>query len=60
MTKPENYYWEIPLVRSMQDIMECVRKQTYSCVHLPLLNIGLRNIVPDELHLMLRVTGNVG
>ncbi|CAB4025093.1 Hypothetical predicted protein, partial [Paramuricea clavata] len=56
MTKPENYCWEIPLVRSLEDIIECVRKQTYSCVHPPLLNIGLRNIVPDELHLMLRVT----
>ena len=58
MSKPHNYYWEIPLVRSLEDILNCVRNQTYSCVHRPLLNIEVPNIVPDELHLMLRVTGN--
>lgn len=57
MSKCENYYWEIPLVRSLEDIIKCVRQQTYSCVHPPLLNIDVHNIVLDELHLMLRVTG---
>lgn len=57
MSKPMNYYWEIPLVRSLEDIISCVRKQAYSCVHPPLLNIDVKNIVLDELHLMLRVTG---
>ena len=49
-------YWEIPLVRSLEDIIACVRNQTYSCVHPPLLDIDVSNIVLDELHLML-VTG---
>lgn len=57
MSKPMNYYWEIPLVRSLEDIIECARKLTYSCVHPPLLKIDVKNIVLDELHLMLRVTG---
>lgn len=49
MSKPINYYWEIPLVRSLEDIIACVRKKTYSCVHPPLLNINVQNIVLDEL-----------
>ncbi len=57
MTHPENYYWEIPLVRSLDEILQCVRQQKYSCVHPPLLNIDVHNVVPDELHLMLRITG---
>ena len=33
MSNPINYYWEIPLVRSLEDIIAYVRKKTYSCVH---------------------------
>ena len=57
MSKPMNYYWQLPLVRSLEDIIECARKQTFSCIHAPLLRIDVKNIVLDELHLMLRVTG---
>lgn len=58
MSKSMHYYWGENLVRSLKDIIECVRNQTYSCAHRPLLDIDVRHIVLDELHLMLRVTGN--
>lgn len=57
MLKPQDYYWNDTIVRSLKDIKECVKKQTYSCEHMPLVNIPLENVTLDELHLMLRITG---
>ena len=56
MSKPKDYYWE-NVVRSLTDIRNCAAKNIYSCEHQPLLNIPLENVVLDELHLMLRITG---
>jgi hypothetical protein len=59
MSKPENYYSEKPIARTLEEIRKCALKQSCSCVHQPLLNVPLDNIVLDELHLMLRITGNL-
>lgn len=59
MTKPEDFYWGINLKRTLEDIRQCCLKQLFSCERPPLLNIPLENIVLDELHLMLRITGTV-
>ncbi len=57
--------WNVSLeheARSLDTITKCLsqpitsRKQRLGCVHPPLLNIDVPNIVIDELHLMLRVT----
>jgi hypothetical protein len=45
--------------RTLQDIKQCSLKKFFFCEHHPLLNITLENIVLDELHFMLRVTGKV-
>ena len=58
MTKPEKFYCEGELKRTLPNVRESCLKQEYSCERPPLVNISLANIVPDELHLMLRVTGN--
>lgn len=57
MSKPEKYYNEKPMARTLDEIRKCVLDQKMSCVHQPLINIQLENIIIDELHLMLRVTG---
>lgn len=57
MSKAEKYYSEKPMARTLEEIRICARNQSYSCAHPPLLNVPLDNIVLDELHLMLRITG---
>ena len=57
MTKAKDFYWG-EKSRSIDDVKECAMKSTFSCQHKPLLGIPLCNVVLDELHLMLRVTGN--
>ena len=57
MSKPEDHYWQDHIVRTLQQIRECARSQKFSCAHQPLLDIPLENVILDELHLMLRVTG---
>ena len=37
----------------------CCLNEQFSCVHPPLLNIPLENVVLDEMHLMLRITGKL-
>lgn len=59
MSKPQDYYWSDHIVRTLHDVKECVKKKQYSCAHQPLLDISLENVVLDELHLMLRVTGEM-
>ena len=60
MSKPEHYYCQPPMCRTLSDIKKCASKQELSCVHQPLVDIPLENVVLDELHLMLRVTGIYG
>ena len=62
MSKPHNYYWSDDMKRTTQEIKELSLKtgnNKFGCNHPPLLSVPLRNVVPDELHLMLRVTGIV-
>ena len=59
MLKAENYYNDGIMRRTLQTIKDCAWKQSLSCAYQPLLNIPLENVVLDELHLMLRVTGNL-
>ena len=58
MSKPQDYYWSDHIARSLKDIMKCVKQQTYSCQHMPLVNIPLENVILYELHLMLQITGS--
>ena len=57
MSKPKDFYWDDSRKRTLEDIKSSAQKQQFSCQHPPLLNIPLENVVLDELHLMLRVTG---
>ena len=57
MSKPEKYYHEKPMARTLDEIRKCALDQKMSCVHQPLIDIHLDNIIIDELHLMLRITG---
>lgn len=50
-------YWETHDHRTIEDIKSCALKSAFSCQHQPLLDIKLENVVLDELHLMLRITG---
>ena len=58
MSKPEKHYSSEEYARSLTKIRKWVLKKEYSCDHPPLLDVSLENVVLDELHLMLRVTGN--
>ena len=51
-------YWEKHENRSIEDIQTCALKCQFSCQQQPLLHIKLENVVIDELHLMLRTTGD--
>jgi len=57
MSKPKDFYWEQHISRKIGNFAEWARQKKYSCAHPPLLNIPLENVVADELHLMLRITG---
>ena len=61
MPKPKNFYWSADMVRIITEIQELsfetnVEKKL-GCTDPPLIRIELQRIVPDELHLLLRVTG---
>jgi hypothetical protein len=58
MDQHYSYYNEPTLSRSLEEIMAMSKKSTdnFCCQHQPLLNIELDHVVPDELHLLLRVT----
>ena len=57
MSKPINFYWEEQLARTLAHVQECAKSNRFSCQHRSLVQISLQNVVLDELHLMLRVTG---
>ena len=58
MSKPMQFYWE-HMVRTIGKCKEWAQQKMFSCAHPPLLHIPLQNVVLDELHLMLRITGTV-
>ena len=51
-------YWETHDCRSLKDIKDCALKNQFSWQHQPLLEVKLENVILDELHLMLRITGD--
>ena len=55
---PESEYLDIRKCRRTLDSFYDNYKnhQGKGCKHLPLLKIDLDNIIPDELHLLLRIT----
>ena len=57
MSKSKDFYHQESNKRTLEKIKEYYKTRQYSCEHYPLLNIELDNVVLDELHLMLRVTG---
>lgn len=60
MSKPESFYWTEKLLRTLEENRDLCenKKDHYGCVNRPLLNIPIQNVMVDELHLLLRVTGN--
>jgi len=42
--------------RTLQSLIDDYETKEYGCKHLPLLNIEIDHIIPDELHLLLRIT----
>jgi len=56
-SKPMNYYNEEPMSRTLEEIKRlCGSKDNFGCIHDPLLNIPITHVIPDELHLLLRIT----
>ncbi|CAB4020859.1 Hypothetical predicted protein, partial [Paramuricea clavata] len=59
------YFNSPEMKRDLKDLRESAEKKSgnYCCVNPPLLNIELDHIIPDELHLLLRImdvlTGNL-
>ena len=56
MSKPEDFCWG-DLARTLNKLKEWATRSKFSCEHQPLIDIKLENVVLDELHLMLHVTG---
>ena len=58
MSKENTYYSTSPMVHTLSEVMEYVNngKKEYGCVCEPLLNIPIDHVIPDELHLLLRIT----
>ena len=57
MSKPKNYHCQMSMARTLAKIKSSAIEKKLSCVEQPLLDIQLENVVPDELHFMLRLTG---
>ena len=56
MVKPEDFYWDDDVVRSMSDISKHAQSNSYGCRSEPLVKLPLTHVVMDELHMMLRIT----
>ena len=62
MSKPKDFYCSGDMARTIQQIQEYSLKSSgekFGCIHPPLIKLQPCNIVPDELHLLLRMTGIV-
>ena len=61
MSKLKDFYWSKELERTIQEMQDLSinahEDRKFGCIHPPLIMIPLRNVVPDELHLFLRITG---
>lgn len=56
-SKPFSHYNEAPQWRNLEEIKKmCHSKDSFGCINEPLINIPLTNVIPDELHLLLRIT----
>lgn len=56
-SKPFSKYNEVPQWRTLEEIKQmCHSKDNFGCINEPLINIPLTNVIPDELHLLLRIT----
>ena len=56
-SKDMNFYTVDPnFKRTLADIKDCSELKCFSCINQPLIDIALDHVVPDELHLLLRVT----
>ena len=56
-SKPMNCYNEEPMRHTLEEIKRlCGSKDNVGCIHDPLLNIPITHVIPDELHLLLRIT----
>ena len=56
-SKPIHHYNEEPMRRTLKEIKTlCSSENNFGCIHKPLLNIPLTHVIPDELHLLLRIT----
>lgn len=57
MSKPQDYYNSDAIKRTIDEIKKlCHLTENKGCLHEPLLNSPLTNVIPDELHLLLRIT----
>lgn len=58
VSKASDFYQSEAMKRTLKDLQElCHSKEdNYGCINEPLLKIELSHVVPDELHLLLRVT----
>lgn len=56
-SKDMTFYSEDPQRRTLDEIKKNSKsKDNYGCIYQPLIDIELDDVVPDELHLLLRVT----
>jgi len=58
-TKEQTFYERDAMKRTLEDLKACSKKSlksNFGCSRPPLLEIDLDHIIPDELHLLLRVT----
>lgn len=57
MSKPMSFYNEKPHKRTIESIRKLWKSdENFGCIHEPLLDIPVENVIPDELHLLLRIT----
>ena len=53
------HYCSDEMKRTLADIKHlCTVKTNFGCIGPPLFDIAIENVRVDELHLMLRITGN--
>jgi len=58
VSKPWDFYHSTEMFRSVKEInlLSCQSKNQFGVKHKPLLSVDINHFVPDELHLMLRIT----
>lgn len=56
VSKPIEFWNEGPNRRTLEKMREWAIQEKYSCKDLPLMNIEPDHIIPDELHLLLRIS----